>query len=33
MWPAEWTHTHRGIISTNKEKYIATGWLNMTVNK
>jgi hypothetical protein len=33
MWPAEWTHTHRGIISPDKEKYIATGWLNMSLDK
>ena len=28
LWPAYWTHTHKGIISHTKEKYIATGWLN-----
>ena len=28
MWPAYWTHVHKGIISNTKEKYIATGWLN-----
>jgi len=28
IWPAYWTHTHRGIISKTKEKYIVTGWLN-----
>ena len=28
MWPAYWTHTHKGIVSHTKEKYIATGWLN-----
>ena len=26
IWPAHWTHTHRGIISHTKEKYITTGW-------
>tara|TARA_B100000131_G_scaffold67694_2_gene63999 strand:+ start:329 stop:895 length:567 start_codon:yes stop_codon:yes gene_type:complete len=26
IWPAYWTHTHHGIISKNKTKYIATGW-------
>jgi hypothetical protein len=25
IWPAEWTHTHKGTIS-QQEKYIATGW-------
>ena len=28
IWPATWTHTHRGIVSNNKEKYIVTGWFN-----
>ena len=26
IWPSTWTHTHRGIISKTKEKYILTGW-------
>jgi len=26
MWPAEWTHTHKGQISKEDEKYIITGW-------
>lgn len=28
IWPADWTHTHRGVVSTTKEKYIITGWFN-----
>jgi hypothetical protein len=28
IWPSDWTHTHRGIVSPNKEKYIITGWFN-----
>jgi hypothetical protein len=28
IWPADWTHTHRGIVSPTEEKYIITGWLN-----
>jgi hypothetical protein len=28
IWPADWTHTHRGIPSPTQEKYIITGWLN-----
>lgn len=28
IWPAEWTHTHRGVTSNTQEKYILTGWLN-----
>ena len=27
MWPSDFTHTHRGIVSKTKEKYILTGWL------
>ena len=26
IWPAPWTHTHRGQVSNTKEKYIVTGW-------
>ena len=26
IWPAYWTHTHKGQISNKNEKYIATGW-------
>jgi len=33
IWPADWTHTHRGIISPNKEKYIITGWLSFYQDK
>lgn len=28
IWPADWTHTHRGITSKTQEKYIITGWYN-----
>jgi hypothetical protein len=28
IWPADWTHTHRGLSSPTQEKYIITGWLN-----
>ena len=28
IWPAEWTHTHKGIVSTKYEKYIITGWIS-----
>jgi len=28
IWPADWTHTHRGITSNTQEKYIITGWFN-----
>ena len=26
IWPAGWTHSHRGIIAPKEEKYIITGW-------
>ena len=26
IWPAEWTHTHKGIISNKHAKMIITGW-------
>ena len=29
IWPAEFTHLHKGVISKTKEKYIATGWFQM----
>lgn len=28
IWPADWTHTHRGVVSNTEHKYIITGWLN-----
>ena len=28
IFPAGWTHAHKGQISENKEKYIITGWFN-----
>jgi|9_EtaG_2_1085328.scaffolds.fasta_scaffold00559_13 hypothetical protein len=27
LWPANWTHTHKGQITDTSEKYIITGWL------
>tara|TARA_Y100000114_G_C11637650_1_gene267639 strand:+ start:94 stop:705 length:612 start_codon:yes stop_codon:yes gene_type:complete len=33
IWPTDWTHTHRGIISKTKEKYIVTGWCNFRGNR
>ena len=26
MWPTDFTHTHKGIVSHTQTKYIATGW-------
>ena len=28
IWPSDWTHTHKGIISKTHEKYIVTGWFS-----
>lgn len=28
IWPAYWTHFHRGIVSHTKTKYIVTGWFS-----
>jgi len=33
IWPADWTHTHRGIVSPKEEKYIITGWLSFVQDK
>ena len=30
IWPAEWTHAHRGNILKEGSKYIITGWINFT---
>jgi hypothetical protein len=29
IWPADWTHTHKGQISNTTEKYIITGWFQL----
>ena len=29
IWPAEFTHPHKGIISNTQEKYIVTGWIEI----
>jgi hypothetical protein len=26
IWPAHWTHTHRGLPSPTQDKYVTTGW-------
>jgi hypothetical protein len=31
LFPAFWTHGHKGNPPYNKDKYIATGWYNMEV--
>ena len=32
IWPADFTHLHRGIISKTHQKYIVTGWFKMYQN-
>ncbi|MFY0649134.1 MAG: 2OG-Fe(II) oxygenase [Methylophilaceae bacterium] len=31
IWPAEWTHAHKGNVVNNGSKYIITGWLNIAI--
>ena len=28
IWPAGWTHFHRGVKAPKEKKYILTGWVN-----
>jgi prolyl 4-hydroxylase len=28
VWPADWTFTHRGVVSPTEDKYIVTGWFS-----
>jgi prolyl 4-hydroxylase len=28
IWPVDWTHLHRGVVSPTEEKYIVTGWFS-----
>jgi prolyl 4-hydroxylase len=28
IWPVDWTHLHRGVVSPTQEKYIITGWFD-----
>jgi len=30
IWPCDWTHTHRGVVSPTQEKFIVTGWFSFT---
>jgi hypothetical protein len=30
IFPADWTHIHRGIVAPTEDKYIITGWLSYT---
>lgn len=29
LWPSDFTHLHRGIVSPTETKWIATGWLEL----
>tara|TARA_R110002020_G_scaffold233112_1_gene444871 strand:- start:1026 stop:1292 length:267 start_codon:yes stop_codon:yes gene_type:complete len=29
IWPSDFTHRHRGIVSPTQTKYIATGWFEI----
>ena len=28
IWPVDWTHHHRGVVSPAEEKYVITGWFS-----
>jgi len=28
IWPTDFTHTHKGVVSPTQDKYIITGWLS-----
>lgn len=32
IWPAEWTHAHKGCLMHTKTKYIITGWMHFPSN-
>lgn len=32
IWPAEWTHAHRGEVLNKGSKYIITGWMHFPFN-
>lgn len=33
IFPAEWTHTHRGIVTNKDIKYLITGWFSYNMEK
>ena len=33
IWPTDWTHTHRGLVSPTEDKHIITGWYSFHGNK
>jgi len=28
IWPSDWTHAHKGLVSPTETKYITSSWLN-----
>ena len=30
IWPAEWTHAHKGNVLLGESKYMITGWLTFS---
>jgi prolyl 4-hydroxylase len=32
LWPPDFTHTHRGVVSPTQSKYIITGWYSLIPN-
>ena len=32
IWPAEWTHAHKGNLLKADSKYIITGWMHFPNN-
>ena len=32
IWPATWTHYHRGVTNHDSDKYIITGWMHFPFN-
>lgn len=30
IWPSDFTHTHKGIVNNQKDKYIITGWFSFS---
>ena len=33
IWPADWTHHHRGVVSNTEEKFIISGWWNFSLSE
>ena len=33
IWPTDFTHTHKDVVSKTKEKYIVTGWFTLTISE